>query len=84
VEAGFAQHYHLSLDDMLSMSWRRFRVLFNGIFNWNEDSDVETIGQGKIANTVDWKGAQKARESDSSLITQFRGTPLDVGQGSDG
>ena len=65
------------------MSWRRFRVLFNGIFHWN-DPEEETTGQGKIANTVDWKGAQKARESESSLITQFRGTQLDVGQGSDG
>lgn len=83
MEAGFAQHYHLSLDDMLSMSWRRFRVLFNGIFNWN-DPEEEEAGQGQIASTVDWKGAQRDRESESPLITEFRGTQLDVGQGTDG
>jgi hypothetical protein len=32
VEAGFAQYYGLSLHDIWTMSWRRFVVLFDGLY----------------------------------------------------
>lgn len=67
------QHYGLSAADILAMSWRRFVVLFLGIFSWNEDappdsgvqqshwdkvkSGVKEGGTGSISRSLDWDKA---------------------------
>jgi hypothetical protein len=79
VEANFAQHYHLSLTEMFSMSWRRFKVLFKGVFNWKEDEELPS-GQGVIASTVDWESARENRPPVPGLLEGFQGTQLRVGK----
>jgi len=42
------QHYGLTVDDIFSMSWRRFAVLFRGIFSWNEGDDASAALLGSV------------------------------------
>ncbi len=57
--------YGVSLKDLLTMSWRRFRVLFEGAFNWSDAEEKV----GSIASTVDWdSGVQKPVKD---LFSQF-------------
>lgn len=79
VEIGFAQTYGLSLEDLFTMSWRRLRVLFGGIFSWKEDDEEsgDDRGLGKISSTVDW-GSNEAPSPD--LLSTFTGKQLHVGK----
>ncbi len=81
VEAEFAKEYGLTLEELFALSWRRFRVLFDGVFTWPEEDeeDPESLGPatGAIAKTVDWSKAKDAPD----LLGQFRGTQIEVGKG---
>jgi len=84
VEAEFAKEYGLSLEELFSMTWRRFKVLFNGVFTWPEASDAESdpdgpepLASNEIYKTVDWS---KSEQIGPNLLEQFRGTHLPVGK----
>ncbi len=82
-EASFAQNYGLSLEDLFIMPWRRFRVLFGGIFSWKDDDEElgDDRGLGKISSTMDW-GAKKDEASAPDLLSTFTGKQLHVGKDS--
>jgi len=64
------------------MSWRRFRILFEGIFTWNDEPISETYepGAGSLAKTVDWGGAEHKRVPD--ILGGIQTTQLFVGRDS--
>ncbi len=66
------------------MSWRRFRVLFNGVFNFNENAtETYESGKGLLARTVDWGSADHPDLPDD-LLTQFPGNKIYTGPEIDG
>lgn len=66
VEAKFASEYGLSLRDMFDLSWRRFCVLFGGVFSWKEDAPDEPQ---RLADLVDWDSLRGQHKSVSQLTS---------------
>lgn len=56
VEAKFASDYSLTTADLFAMTWRRFRVLFGGAFEWKEKEEYEE--PPRISSMVDWDSAK--------------------------
>lgn len=69
------QHYGLDAEDIFSMSWRRFAVLFNGIFSWSGEDEVASALAGSVptrsgvpTDMSKYKQAvHEARGADSSI-----------------
>ncbi len=81
VESEFAKEYGLTLEEVFTLSWRRFRVLFISAFTWPEpdEEDPESLGPatGAISKTVDWSKAKDAPD----MLAPFRGAQIEVGKG---
>lgn len=85
VEALFASTYQISsAGEIFDMPWRRFRVLFKGVFSWAGDGDDDGDdgpGQGKLSASVDWSSAKEiTADSVPSLIEQFQGKRVYTGK----
>ena len=69
------QHYGLDAEDIFAMSWRRFTVLFKGIFSWGDEDDVSSALEGSVptrsGRTTDMskykQAVHEARGADSSI-----------------
>lgn len=59
VEAEFAKEYGMDVWDIRTSSWRRFRVLFEGVFHWTEKEDAP-----RVADSVDWGAVEHKTVSD--------------------
>lgn len=72
IEAKFAAEYGLSMSDMFAMSWRRFQVLFRGVFQWNDQIDDQLAAPSRIGDFVDWDTARH------TPVSQLAKSPLDL------
>lgn len=75
IEAGMQTHYGLSIEDIWSMSWRRFCVLFAAIFNWtDEDNDNEELPTGKTGFQQD--GTYRSKHQQAVHEARGAGAPI--------
>ncbi len=84
VESEFAKEYGLTLDEVFALSWRRFRVLFNGVFTRSEDPDApdpdapEPLAPNTLYDTVDWDSPKEI--VGPNIMEQFKGSQIHVGK----
>jgi hypothetical protein len=63
------QHYGIGVDEIWSMSWRRFVTLFTGIFSFNDDK-APVIPEG-VAESKFERAVHEARGADASISRSF-------------